>query len=88
MSLLLPLLLLVVAAAASMVAVRWLSHLPAAPECPRCRAVTGQRGTTGVVDRVCAALEATPVRRCPRCGWAGRMRWYMARERVPRDPRG
>ena len=87
MTLLVPLLLLVAAAAASVAAVRWLAHLPAAPECPRCRAVTGQRGTTRAFDRFCAALSATPVRRCPRCGWAGRMRWHMARERIPPGPR-
>ncbi len=64
----------------------YLGRLPYAPECPHCRAVTAQTAMHGVVDRVCAAVAATPVRSCTRCGWAGRMRWRLAHERA-RGPR-
>jgi hypothetical protein len=57
-------------------------RLPYAPECPRCSAVTAQTATPGVRDRAAALLAATPVRSCARCGWAGRMRWRLAHERV------
>ena len=60
----------------------YVHRLPYAPECPHCRAVTGQAAAHGWVDRVCALLAATPVRTCARCGWAGRMRWRLAHERV------
>jgi hypothetical protein len=60
----------------------YLHRLPYAPECPHCHAVTGQAAAHGVVDRACALLTATPVRHCARCGWAGRMRWRLAHERV------
>ncbi|HSU17179.1 hypothetical protein [Longimicrobium sp.] len=65
----------------------YVHRLPYAPECPHCRAVTGQPPANGLVDRVCAVLAATPVRTCARCGWAGRMRWRLAQERVHRRSR-
>jgi hypothetical protein len=65
---------------------QYVLRLPYAPECPHCHAVTGQTAADGVLDRACAVLAATPVRHCARCGWAGRMRWRLAHERV-RDPR-
>ncbi|HEX8694302.1 MAG TPA: hypothetical protein VF746_17915 [Longimicrobium sp.] len=68
-------------------AAHYLSRLPYAPECPLCRAVTVDPGRTGVLDRVCAVAATTPVRRCARCGWAGRMRWRLAAERVRRHTR-
>jgi hypothetical protein len=58
----------------------YLGRLPYAPECPQCRAVTGQHPAHTVLDRACALLSATPVRHCARCGWAGRMRWRVASE--------
>jgi hypothetical protein len=60
----------------------YVHRLPYAPECPHCRAVTGQPRAHGFIDRACALLAATPVRTCARCGWAGRMRWRLAQERV------
>jgi hypothetical protein len=65
---------------------RYLARLPYAPECPKCAAVTGQRPARTAVERACAALTASAVRSCTRCGWAGRMRWRLAPERV-RDGR-
>ena len=57
----------------------YLSRLPYAPECPHCRQVTAQRTAAGRGwDRLYAALAATQVRRCTRCGWQGRMRWRWA----------
>ena len=64
----------------------YVGRLPYAPECPHCRAVTAQTAAHGMLDRVCAAVAATPVRSCNRCGWAGRMRWRLAQERA-RGPR-
>jgi hypothetical protein len=60
----------------------YLGRLPYAPECPDCHAVTGQATRHGAADRICALLAATPVRTCARCGWAGRMRWRPAYERI------
>jgi hypothetical protein len=74
--------LFALAVAVPWAAARYLGRLPYAPECPRCRAVTGQRARPGVLDRACGLLAATPVRTCARCGWAGRMRWRPAEERV------
>ena len=76
------LIVLGLAAALPVAAQHYLSRLPYAPECPHCRAVTGQRQAAGVADRLAALLAATPVRHCARCGWAGRMRWKLARERA------
>lgn len=73
---------LALVAAAPMLGVRYVTLLPYAPECPHCRAVTAERGGPGLFDRFCALLAATPVRLCQRCGWAGRMRWRLARERA------
>lgn len=69
-------------AATPWVVSHYVGRLPYAPECPYCRAVTAQTAAHGMVDRLCAALAATPVRSCSRCGWAGRMRWRLAHERV------
>lgn len=65
----------------------YLSRLPLAPACPYCHAVTGQRGPEDALDRVLAALAATAVRSCARCGWAGRMRWRLATQRAGGEPR-
>ena len=66
-------------------ALHYLSRLPYAPECPRCRAVTGQPpAPAGALDRLFGLLSATPVRDCARCGWAGRMRWRLAAQRAER----
>lgn len=56
--------------------------LPPAPACPHCRSVTAQRSVPAVWDRLYALVSATPVRRCARCGWAGRMRWRLAPQRA------
>jgi hypothetical protein len=68
---------LAVALIASYVAVRYVAALPEAPVCPTCRAVTGQPGRTTGLDRALARLGGA-ARECPRCGWAGRMRWRLA----------
>jgi hypothetical protein len=60
----------------------YVHRLPYAPECPHCRTVTAQAPVHGVLDRLCALVAATPVRHCARCGWAGRMRWRLAHERI------
>lgn len=60
----------------------YLGRLPYAPECPHCRAVTGQTPAHGLADRAWAIVTATPKRTCARCGWAGRMRWRLAHERA------
>jgi hypothetical protein len=74
-------LLVALALAAPLFLLHYLSRLPDAPGCPTCRAVTceGRSGfPPSVLDRFCALLEATPVRSCTSCGWAGRMRWRWA----------
>ena len=70
------------AVAGPVFATYYLVRLPYAPECPHCRAVTSAHLGGGVVDRLCAMAAATPVRSCARCGWAGRMRWKLAPQRV------
>ncbi|MDB4947786.1 MAG: hypothetical protein JWM27_435 [Gemmatimonadetes bacterium] len=70
------------AAAASFAVLHYVHRLPVAPECPRCRAVTAERPRGTALDRLCGALAATPVRRCGRCGWSGRMRWRWAAQHV------
>ncbi|HEX5724943.1 MAG TPA: hypothetical protein VFX98_05730 [Longimicrobiaceae bacterium] len=74
--------ILALAAAVPLVAAHYLARLPFAPECPQCRSMTGQPQPHTLVDRLCALMAATPVRRCGRCGWAGRMRWRLAGERA------
>lgn len=69
-------------------AAHYVARLPYAPECPLCGAVTADPVHAGVLDRVCAVVATTPVRRCARCGWAGRMRWRLAAERARRHRRG
>jgi drug/metabolite transporter (DMT)-like permease len=71
-----------VAVAAPWVLARYLGRLPYAPECPHCHTVTGQRPARGALERAYEALTASTVRSCARCGWAGRMRWRLAPERV------
>ena len=61
---------------------RWVGRLPWAPECPHCRAVTGQRPADDRLEDLYARLTATAAHTCTRCGWAGRMRWRLAAERV------
>jgi hypothetical protein len=77
---------LIAVMAAPWVLTHYVGHLPYAPECPHCSSVTGQRPAYGAVDRAYEALTASAVRTCTRCGWAGRMRWRLAPERV-RDRR-
>jgi hypothetical protein len=74
--------LLVAVMAAPWVVTHYLGRLPYAPECPHCNAVTGQRPAQGAFERAYEALTASAVRSCTRCGWAGRMRWRLAPERV------
>jgi hypothetical protein len=78
--------LLVAVMAVPWVLARYLGQLPYAPECPHCSTVTGQRPAQGTFERAYEALTASAVRTCTRCGWAGRMRWRLAPERV-RDRR-
>ena len=79
--------LLIVVMAVPWVLTRYLGRLPYAPECPHCHTVTtGQRPARGAFERAYEALTASAVRSCTRCGWAGRMRWRLAPERV-RDRR-
>ena len=78
--------LLFVVMAVPGVLTRYVGQLPYAPECPHCAAVTGQRPAHGTFERAYEALTASAVRSCTRCGWAGRMRWRLAPERV-RDRR-
>ena len=80
--------LLLAVMAVPWVLARYLGRLPYAPECPHCSTVTvtGQRPAQGAVERAYASLTASAVRTCTRCGWAGRMRWRLAPERV-RDRR-
>jgi hypothetical protein len=70
------------AVAAPGLAALYLARLPFAPECPHCRAVTSPHRGRGAVDRLVAVMAATPVRKCARCGWAGRMRWKLAPQRA------
>ena len=70
--------------AAPWVLARWVGRLPYAPECPHCQTVTvtARPRAQGAFDRAYEALTATAVRTCTRCGWAGRMRWRLAPERI------
>jgi hypothetical protein len=74
--------LLVGVMAAPWVLTRCVGRLPYAPGCPHCSTVTGQRPPQGAFERAYSALTASGVRTCTRCGWAGRMRWRLAPERV------
>lgn len=77
--------LVVLTLAASAYALVHVSHLPVAPACPDCRAITGQRRRATLLDRAFAALANAAARECPRCGWAGRMRWRLAVDRARGD---
>lgn len=72
-------------AGVSVYAVHHLAHLPYAPECPTCRAMTAHPVRTSRMDRVLARCGGADPRRCPRCGWTGRMRWRLAAERARRS---
>lgn len=70
-----------VALAAPVFVLHYLTRLPEAPACPDCRRVTcdaGRRPRATGLDRLLALGSATPVRRCTTCGWEGRMRWRWA----------
>lgn len=77
--------LVVVALAAPVFLLHYLTRLPEAPACPDCRRVTceadGHAHASGV-DRLLALVSATPLRRCTACGWQGRMRWRWAVQRT------
>lgn len=77
-------LLAVTMAALPFLFVQHVHRLPQAPACPQCRTVTAQHAVDSPWDRLYALLAATPVRRCIRCGWAGRMRWRLATQRARR----
>lgn len=72
--------LVLLALAAPLLALHYLTRLPDAPVCPACRRVThGVPGSGGrALARVWLLLPATEVRRCTACGWEGRMRWRWA----------
>jgi hypothetical protein len=70
------------AVAATIVAAHYLTRLPYAPECPQCRAVTADALAGSALDRLWVAMATTPLRRCTRCGWQGRMRWRWATQRA------
>ena len=73
---------LVAVALAPWLLARWVGRLPYAPECPHCRAVTGGHAPRGALDRAYERVTATAIRSCAACGWAGRMRWRLAPQRV------
>ena len=81
----LPLLLsvLLVVVGGSLYAAQYLLGLPVAPECPACRGVTAHPPRTSALDRLLARGGAD-TRRCPHCGWVGRMRWRLAAQRAAR----
>jgi hypothetical protein len=56
----------------------YLEHLPFAPHCPACHALTSPASAHAVPARLIPAFAQTVVRRCARCGWKGRMRWRWA----------
>jgi len=74
--------LLIAAAMAPWVLAYYLDRLPYAPECPHCGAVTADGWPRGWLDRACGRFTATAFRTCACCGWAGRMRWRLATQRV------
>jgi hypothetical protein len=75
------LMLLSIAVAAC--AVFHVAHLPVAPQCPDCRSVTMLPLRPTLLDRLLGQLGNAAARECPRCGWAGRMRWRLALHRTP-----
>lgn len=81
MGLLIWILLLLTMLGATLYAAHVLVRLPYAPECPACRCVTAQPLHTTRFDRI-LAHSGVSFRSCPRCGWAGRMRWRLAEERA------
>lgn len=62
-----------------------LAQLPEAPQCPDCRTLTGRPSRMTVLDRLFASIANAAARECPRCGWAGRMRWRLAVHRTRPD---
>ncbi len=78
------------ALAAPLLALQYLTRLPEAPACPACRATTTEaasRPEPSGADRAWALVAATR-RRCAACGWEGRMRWRWAAEQAGREGRG
>ena len=77
--------LVLVALAAPVLLLHYLTRLPEAPSCPGCRRVTSEvdrvRDVWGA-DGLWTLLSATRTRRCTACGWEGRMRWRWAVERA------
>jgi hypothetical protein len=80
-ALLIWILLLLTTLGASLYVAHCLVRLPYAPECPTCRSVTAQPMHSNRLDRL-LAHSGVSFRSCPRCGWAGRMRWRLAEERA------
>ena len=81
MELLIWILLLTTLLGATLYVAHCLVRLPYAPECPTCRCVTAQPVRATRFDRL-LARNGVSFRSCPRCGWAGRMRWRLAEERA------
>ena len=81
MALLMWILLMATMMAASFYLMQYLVRLPFAPECPTCKCVTSQPRYITRFDRM-LAQRGVSLRSCPRCGWAGRMRWRLAEERA------
>ena len=59
---------------------RYVRHLPDAPLCPGCRALTSSRDESSLTVLLLPTLAATVLRECGRCGWRGRMRLRLAPE--------
>jgi hypothetical protein len=76
-------LLVLLALAAPVFTLHYLTRLPEAPACPTCRRVTtgGMARTVPGAERMLSFMSATQVRRCTACGWQGRMRWRWAVEK-------
>jgi hypothetical protein len=71
---------------APILGVQYVAQLPYAPQCPRCRSVTGQVGAPGAFDRVLGLLAGVLARSCTQCGWVGRMRWRLSPNRLHSRP--
>ncbi|HET8654854.1 MAG TPA: hypothetical protein VFL93_05030 [Longimicrobiaceae bacterium] len=56
----------------------YVQHLPEAPLCPCCRAVTREIACDVIWLRLLPTFTATSYSECGRCGWSGRMRWRWA----------
>lgn len=80
--------MLLVSLAMGTLLAHYVSRLPYAPECPACKGITSEAPNNRLADRLCALLAHSSVRRCPRCGWSGRMRWRWAAGGVRRSGGG